>query len=215
MSWPYLTAATRLRLPTTQKIVALALGDFAEVNGRVEGASNARLCDWTGLSKNTVKDALRELGRRTLLSVVEDAVAASSTAPIYRVHYPGSMADPGSVADRGVENYPGSKRASTLGQPLTLNDHALIPKAGKAGKASRRARLEVPTGAQMLKLAATVVDDPDPTTRPTDEQDFVEKMKYACAAANFVYNTASVLSAIHQLFAARGLETFSYQRGRR
>lgn len=215
MSWPYLTAATRLRLPASPKIVALALGDRAGADGRVADASNRWLRIWTGQSKHTVQEALRELAKRTLLSVREEAVTATATAPVYQLHYPGAVvALPGAVGAPAVEILPGAKRALDLGQPLPLNDRSLILRT-KAGQASRRTRLEIPTGPQMLKLVFSVLEDPDPSTRPEEEGDFREAVKYACSRAHFVYDPGMVTTAINQAFAARGLNTFSYEKGQR
>lgn len=190
MSWPYLKAATELRLPAPLKIVALALGDFAEVNGTV-CASNARIRRWTGQSHQTVRQLVRELVRRQLASSLTEPSPLSAAR--FSLHYPGALETRAPLDSRDL------KVAREVLKDLEPNDRSLIP-SNKSRKASRGR--ELPTNAQIQKLVHVVIEDPH--TQITEDGDLVEMVKRACSQAGFEYHPQQVTSAINQVLAARG-----------
>lgn len=186
MSWPYLKAATELRLPTSLKIVALALGDFSEVNGQV-CASNARIQRWTGQTHQTVRVQLRELQRRELTLTL--TAAGPLSAARLKLQYPGVRP----LEIRGPLDVRDLNTSSEVLQNLELNDRSLIPsnksrKAGTAGAAPVENLGNEPTTKQVTKFVHELMAD-NRYDHQTLNADLTADMKSLLRTRNFDYDT--------------------------
>lgn len=198
MSWPYLRAACALCLPTTQKIIAIALGDGAAFDGTVK-MSNAAIGKFTGQSHQTVRQGLRALRRSTLVCVAEHGTPLA--APLYRLMYPGAFSTDTPLESRPPLDSRDLKSAAEGLKKLEGNDRSLIPSA-RSRKAEAARRLEMPTRDQVTKLVHILIDDP--VVEITCDGDLRELIKRACADAYFVYDSAIVQDGINRALAQRG-----------
>lgn len=189
MSNKCLDAAWLLRLSPMRKLLLIALADQADANG-VTCVSRSRLARMTNQGETTVKRELRALARSGLLTVAQ--AATSTTVQRYALQVlrgatlaPGATLTPGHTELRG-------------GPHRTASDPFTVPSA----KINASRRREVPTQAQLQKLAHVFLDDPH--VQFEDDGDFIEAVKKACAQAGFEYDSAHVISAINQALVARG-----------
>lgn len=211
MSWPYLRAATGLVLPSLSKLTALALGDLAQPDGRVI-ASHRRLMKWTQHSEQTIRRTLRDLERRKLFATLEVADYRRAKPPTLGLRYPGAL----QVGGPGASQV-GGPGAPQEPDPLPgwhLNDPFTDPKSIKAAPrpapsvpVEKGRTPERPTPATITKLVAVIFDDEHVALDPDDQRgDLVERVKKACAQADFLYDSVVVDDAIKRFLAARGVQ---------
>jgi hypothetical protein len=198
MSWPFVAAGWKLPVPPMVKLVALALGNEADMRGLVV-VSNGHLQTLTGQSEQTVRRGCRHLADARLLEQL--ATGSGATFGRYQLHY-----DRGATL-AGVPERQGC-RAGSGGVPERFHslDPLRIPKSIKAEAASapppRPPVQETPTRDQVAKLVHVVLDDD--VIEIGEPGDLDEQLRRACAQAHFRYDSAVVDDGIKRALAARG-----------
>jgi hypothetical protein len=188
VSWPYLTGAAALRrLPIEEKGVAMALGDHADLAGRV-ALSNKAIRDWTSLSRDMVRRALERLAGRGLILCVDPPTHLA--CGVYQLHYRVAR---GSQQLPGSPELPDRSEARNLVAGSHLNDHLLIPsnksrKAGTAGAAPVENVGNEPTTKQVTKFVHELMAD-NRYDHQTLNADLTADMKSLLRTRNFDYDT--------------------------
>ena len=109
MSFQAMAWAVKQALPSREKLVLLMAANYADEYGKC-WPSNGRLMTDTGMTKNTITAAFRELEARGLLRIEHRSVEGVSLSNMYYLN----LSEGGSADDRG-----GSKSDMGVGQEMT------------------------------------------------------------------------------------------------
>lgn len=97
MSFQAMGWATALKLPTRDKFVLIMMANYADENGKCWPSMN-RLCDDTGMGKDSIIRAIKALEENGILSVERRMVEGVNLPNIYHLQLQGVVAD----SDQGV-----------------------------------------------------------------------------------------------------------------
>jgi len=126
MSFQAMAWAVKQVLPSREKLVLLMAANYADEYGKC-WPSNARMMQDTGLTKNTITAAFKELETRGLLRIQHRSIEGVSLSNMYHLNLGAVVADSdqgeGSGNDRG-----GSKSVQGVGQQMTGGGSADDPK---------------------------------------------------------------------------------------
>lgn len=97
MSFQAMAWAVKQKLPTREKFILLMLANYADENNFC-WPSNGRLCDDTGMSKNTLLAGLRGLAEIGVIDIIKRSEDGYTLPNKYKLHF-----EPvGSNSERGV-----------------------------------------------------------------------------------------------------------------
>jgi len=126
MSFQAMAWAVKQVLPSREKLVLLMAANYADEYGKC-WPSNARMMQDTGLTKNTITAAFKELEARGLLRIQHRSIEGVSLSNMYHLNLGAVVADSdqgeGSGNDRG-----GSRSVQGVGQQMTGGGSADDPK---------------------------------------------------------------------------------------
>lgn len=126
MSFQAMAWAVKQVLPAREKLVLLMAANYADEYGKC-WPSNGRLMQDTGLTKNTITAAFKELEARGLLQIQHRSIEGVSLSNMYHLNLQGVVSESdqgeGSGNDRG-----GSKSVQGVGQEMTGGGSGNDPK---------------------------------------------------------------------------------------
>jgi len=97
MSFQAMAWAVKQKLPSREKFILIMLANYADENGTC-WPSNGRLCDDTGMSKNTLLAGLRALAEADVIDIIKRSEDGYTLPNKYRLH----IERVGSNSERGV-----------------------------------------------------------------------------------------------------------------
>lgn len=126
MSFQAMAWAVKQVLPSREKLVLLMAANYADEYGKC-WPSNARMMQDTGLTKNTITAAFKELEARGLLRIQHRSIEGVSLSNMYHLNL-GAVAADGDQGEGSGNDRGGSISAYGVGQEMTGGGSADDPK---------------------------------------------------------------------------------------